>query len=104
MDKGRLSRIETEGAMRIGGIANKAPASPAAAGLPQAAPAAQSRALVALAPPAPVSRAPAHYRQAPFLAQLLAVKDQHAQTRARRRAAPAEAAAAYRATAKLAAK
>jgi hypothetical protein len=87
--------------MRIGGIANQLKASPRAAELPQAAPAAQSRALVALAPPAPVSHAPTNYRQAPFLAQLLAVKDQHAQTRARRRAVPAEAVAAYRAAAQL---
>jgi len=85
--------------MRIGGIVNRAQASPAA--LPRTAPAAQSRALVALAPPAPVGRASAHYRQAPFLAQLLAIKDQHAQTRGRRRAAPAEAVAAYRAAAEL---
>ena len=95
-----MSRIETESAMRISGIVNKAPANSPSA-LPQAVPAAPSRALVALAPLAPASRTPAHYRQAPFLAQLLAVKDQHAQTRARRRAAPAEAAAAYRAAAQL---
>lgn len=88
--------------MAIGGIANKLPAnSPRAADLPLAAPATQCRALVALAPPAPVSRASAHYRQAPFLAHLLAGKDQHAQTRERRRVAPQEAVAAYRATAGL---
>jgi hypothetical protein len=37
----------------------------------------------------------------PFLAHLLAVKDQHAQTRDKRRAAPHEALVAYRATANL---
>jgi hypothetical protein len=88
--------------MRIGTIGHKTQAaSSAAADLPQAAPATESRALVALAPPAPISRASAHYRQAPFLAQLLAVKDRHAQTRERRRAPPQEAAAAYRAIAQL---
>ncbi|MEJ2434618.1 MAG: hypothetical protein P8Y53_16185 [Pseudolabrys sp.] len=59
-----------------------------------------SRALVALETPA-ARPAPAHYRQAPFLAHLLAVQQQHAQTRARRRVAPAEAIAAYRAAARL---
>jgi hypothetical protein len=55
--------------------------------------AAASRALVALTPAA--------YRQTPFLAQLLAMKDQHPQTRERRRAEPDEVLAAYRATAAL---
>jgi hypothetical protein len=64
--------------------------------------AAESRALVALTPPAQAAAVPTRYRQAPFLAHLLAVKDQHAQTRERRRAEPHEAIAAYRATAKLA--
>jgi hypothetical protein len=61
----------------------------------------EGRALVALTPPASSSEAPALYREAPFLAHLLAVKDQHAQTRERRRAAPHEAIAAYRVTAGL---
>jgi hypothetical protein len=88
--------------MRVSGIANKPPVnSPMAAALSQAAPAAQGRALVVLAPPAPIGRAPAHYRQAPFLAQLLAMKHQHPQTRERRRAEPNDALAAYRATVKL---
>jgi hypothetical protein len=55
-----------------------------------------SRELVALTPtftPAP----PMGYRQAAFLAHLIAVKDQHPQTRERRRAEPGEAIAAYRA-------
>ncbi len=82
--------------MRIGGIEK-------AAQHGRAAPAAEAsaRALVALTPPAGPGERPALYRQAPFLAQLLAVKDQHAQTRERRRAAPAEAIAAYRAAAGL---
>jgi hypothetical protein len=62
---------------------------------------ADSRALVVLAPAA--TQAPsANYRQSPllaaFLAQLIATKDQLPQTRERRRAEPAEALAAYRAT------
>lgn len=68
-------------------------------GLPDAIAAPQSRALVPLAPPAPAREAPAFYRQAPFLAHLLAAKDRHAQTRERRRAELSEAIAAYRATA-----
>jgi hypothetical protein len=61
----------------------------------------ECRALVALAPPAPLREPVARHREAPFLAQLLEVKDQHPQTRARRRAAPYEAIAAYRAAAGL---
>jgi hypothetical protein len=61
----------------------------------------EGRALVALAPPALPREPVARHREAPFLAQLLAVKDQHPQTRARRRAAPHEAIAAYRAAAGL---
>ncbi len=57
----------------------------------------ESRALVALTPPVQVA-ATRTYRPAPFLAHLLAVKDQHAQTRDRRRASPHEAIAAYKAT------
>jgi hypothetical protein len=60
-----------------------------------------SRALVALTPAAALSKAPQNSRQAPFLAQLLAMKDQHPQTRERRRAEPHEALAAYRATVNL---
>jgi hypothetical protein len=65
-------------------------------------PSATRRALVALAPAAASREAPQAYRQAPFLAHLLAMKDQHPQTRKRRRAEPAEALAAYRVTAELA--
>jgi hypothetical protein len=63
--------------------------------------AAASRALVALTPVMAARMSPETYRQAPFLAQLLAMKDQHPQTRERRRAEPDEALAAYRATAAL---
>jgi hypothetical protein len=63
--------------------------------------AAASRALVALTPASTAHRAPESYRQAPFLAHLLATKDQHPQTRERRRAGADEALAAYRTTAAL---
>jgi hypothetical protein len=60
-----------------------------------------SRALVALSP-TPIGRdGPAIYRQAPFLAQLIATKDQHPQTRERRRAETGEALNAYRDAADL---
>ena len=65
---------------------------------------APGRALVVLAPTPRSPEASARYQQAAFLAHLLAAKDQHAQTRERRRVAPAEAIAAYRATAGLSAK
>jgi hypothetical protein len=57
---------------------------------------AASRALVALSPGNSAHSAPECYRQAPFLAHLLATKDQHPQTRERRRAGADEALAAYR--------
>jgi hypothetical protein len=57
----------------------------------------ESRALVTTGPAA--ERGPAiAFRQTPFLAQLIATRDQIAQTRERRRAEPAEAIDAYRAT------
>jgi hypothetical protein len=59
------------------------------------------RSLIALTPVAPPRQTMALYRQAPFLAQLLAAKDRHPQTCARRRAAPQEAIAAYRDAAKM---
>ncbi len=62
-------------------------------------PASESRALVALAPAA-ARTLPRH--QATFLAQLIATKQQHPQTRERRRAEPAQAVMAYRAAASLA--
>ena len=61
----------------------------------------ESRALVQLTLPVARVQTLDRYRQAPFVAQLLAIRDQHPQTRERRRAEPAEAAAAYRATARL---
>lgn len=64
-------------------------------------PAGSSRALVPLTPAAAAHEGPQTHRQAAFLAQLLASKDQHPQTRERRRAEPAEAIAAYRATVEL---
>jgi hypothetical protein len=60
----------------------------------------EGRALTVIAPEPPRDL-PNVYRQAPFLAQLIATKDQHAQTRSRRRAEPHEAIAAYRAGAGL---
>jgi hypothetical protein len=60
-----------------------------------------SRALVALTPAAVADKTLQACHQAPFLAQLLAMKDQHPQTRERRRAEPDEALAAYRATVAL---
>ena len=66
------------------------------------APAAPGQALVALAPVARAESAASPVRrQAAFLAHLIAGRDQHAQTRERRRAEPAVAHAAYRAAAKL---
>ena len=63
--------------------------------------ASESRALVALAPAADQSEHQIGYRNAPFLAHLIATKDQHPQTRERRRAEPDQVLAAYCATAKL---
>jgi hypothetical protein len=62
---------------------------------------AEGRALVTLPS---VDQSPprvAGYGSAPFLAQLVATKDQHPQTRERRRAEPEMASAAYRAAAAL---
>ena len=59
------------------------------------------RALIAVTPTAGAYEPSAAYRHAPFLAQLLAMRDQHPQTRARRRAEPDVAIAAYRSAAAL---
>ena len=84
------------------GVIGQASSSPAGlSGAEPARAAAESRALVALAPAARARPVSISYRPAPFLAHLLAVKNQHAQTRERRRAEPHEAIAAYRATATL---
>ena len=66
-----------------------------------AGPASVSRALIALSPAIHHSQRAAGHQHAPFLAQLVAIKDQHQQTRERRRAEPEIALAAYRATAAL---
>jgi hypothetical protein len=60
-----------------------------------------SRALVAVKPQGERTDRPMAYRDAPFLAQLIATKAQHPQTRARRRAEPQEVLAAYRSVAAL---
>ena len=72
-----------------------------AAGAAAPAPAGESRALIALTPAAAACRPSGNYRQAAFLAHLIATKDQSPQTRERRRAEPGEAIAAYRATVAL---
>jgi hypothetical protein len=61
----------------------------------------ESRALVALDPLQSRSGNTVGHRYAPFVAQLVATKDQHPQTRERRRAEPNDALAAYRAVAAL---
>ena len=60
----------------------------------------ESRALVVTAPPAAAQSSPV-YREAAFLAHLIATKDQAPQTRERRRADPSEAIAAYRSASTL---
>ena len=55
------------------------------------------RALLVIEPEREILSAATNFRQAPFLAQLIATKDQHPQTRERRRADPADAIGAYRA-------
>ena len=91
----RLRLIGSVDGVRTGRAARRAEPSPAEQ-------AEASRALVALAPVIAAHDAPEAFRQAPFLAQLIAMKDQHPQTREHRRLEPGEAAAAYRATAALA--
>jgi hypothetical protein len=71
---------------------------------PASAEQAPGRALIAMTPAAAFRAPPEIYCQAPFLAQLIAMKDQHPQTRERRRAEPDEAIAAYRATAAITAR
>lgn len=56
------------------------------------------RALLVIEPePMTAEPAASNFRQAPFLAQLIATRDQHPQTRDRRRTDPAAAIGAYRA-------
>ncbi|HEY7229583.1 MAG TPA: hypothetical protein VH558_04355 [Pseudolabrys sp.] len=59
------------------------------------------RALVAVSPLSVQLGQSTSHAYAPFLAQLVATKDQHPQTRERRRAEPNDALAAYRAAAAL---
>ena len=61
----------------------------------------ETRALVALAAAAATAVPRPRPRQAPFLAQLIATKQQLPQTRERRRADPAQAVTAYRTMAEL---
>ena len=61
----------------------------------------EGRALVALDSLPGRSGQAATHRHAPFVAHLVATKDQHPQTRERRRADPRDALAAYRAAAAL---
>ena len=64
--------------------------------------ASESRALVTLAPPGrDTSDGQPGFRNVAFLAQLIATKDAHPQTRERRRAEPGDVLAAYRAAAAL---
>lgn len=64
-------------------------------------PAEESRALVLTTPQPEMARARS-YRQATFLAQLIATREHAPQTRERRRAEPGEAVAAYKSAADLA--
>lgn len=91
--------------MRIGEISGASSRqtglTPRDAGPGAVGPAPASRELVAVKPAAATQRSSAAYRQAPFLAHLIAMKGHHPQTRERRRAEPNEALAAYRAVAAL---
>ena len=62
----------------------------------------ESRALIAIEAPAPAERSFTHSRHpaAPFLAQLIATRQQAPQTRARRRVEPREAISVYAAMAR----
>lgn len=67
------------------------------------APVSEGRALIPLAPVLDLTERQSGCRNASFLAHLIATKDQHPQTRERRRAQPEEVLAAYRATMALSA-
>lgn len=86
----RLGEIRRARSPRFGLTPQPAEAVPAAGPT-------KSRALTVTAPPASSEDKPSPFRQAPFLAQLIATKDRHPQMRERRRAEPSEAIAAYRA-------
>jgi hypothetical protein len=64
-------------------------------------PASDNRALIAISHATRRCDRTVGYQHVPFLAQLVATKDQHPQTRKRRRAEPNVATAAYLATASL---
>jgi hypothetical protein len=83
----------TRGSSIVG--AGRAPRSEAAP--PREAQTSGNRALIALQPIVPRERSPTGRPQAGFLAHLIATDRQLPQTRARRRAEPADAIAAYRA-------
>jgi hypothetical protein len=86
----------------IGGVdSERTGLTPRSAESLQVAPIEASRALVPLAPVIAGSDTPETFRQAAFLTQLLAIRDQHPQTRERRRAEPNAALAAYRASAAM---
>jgi hypothetical protein len=74
------------------------------AGPDSAEPASENHAQVALDPVSDPSERQISQHYAPFLAQLVATKDQHPQTRERRRAGPNEALAAYWASVALTAR
>jgi hypothetical protein len=82
--------------MRVGGIGGTAIPPRRAADRREPIPE-KTRALIAIEAPVGPDRATSRTRhpQAPFLAQLIATQMQVPQTRARRRAEPAEAVAAY---------
>ena len=92
--------------MRLGAISGRT-FGQSAGGVPNEAvlqanvPRTASRALVVVEPQAERTDRPMAYRDAPFLAQLLATKADLPQTRARRRAEPHEVLAAYRSVAAL---
>ncbi|MCK9907644.1 hypothetical protein MXD81_00775 [Microbacteriaceae bacterium K1510] len=91
-------RINAIGAATFGQTGDQASQEAAA---PADAPRAESRALIVVEPAPAAQDRPMAYRDAPFLAHLIATKTQVPQTRTRRRAEPQDALAAYRATAKL---
>lgn len=99
--KGFLSRTETS-AMQIGEVISLASRQKGsrAPRRDEPTPAPECRALVALTPTAAPNQ-PVVYRNAAFLAHLIATKEQLPQARERRRAEPSDAIAAYRATASL---
>jgi hypothetical protein len=90
----QLGEINASSLRRTDGVEHHAEAD-------HATPASESRALVALAPVTDTPERQISYRDAAFLAQLIATKDLHPQTRERRRAEPPEVLAAYRAIAGL---